>query len=53
LQTIHQTYQTIFESWFPQSGYQRGDGPDLEVYGDAFDLTTGEGMAIYMPVKKV
>jgi predicted transcriptional regulator YdeE len=51
LQTIHQTYQTIFETWFPQSGYQKADGPDLEVYGDTFDLTTGEGMAIYMPVK--
>jgi predicted transcriptional regulator YdeE len=51
LHTIHQTYQYIFEIWFPQSGYQKGDGPDLEVYSETFDMATGEGMAIYMPVK--
>jgi len=51
LQTIQQTYQYIFETWFPQSGYQKGDGPDLEWYSEAFDPETGEGMAIYMPVR--
>ncbi len=51
LQTIQQTYQTIFETWFPQSGYQKADGPDLEFYSETFDPATGEGMAIYMPVK--
>lgn len=51
LHTLQQTYQYIFETWFPQSGYQKADGPDLEVYSEAFDMLTGEGVAIYMPVK--
>lgn len=51
LQTIQQTFHHIFETWFPQSGYQKAEGPDLEVYGEEFDPETGEGMAIYMPVK--
>ena len=52
LKTIHSTYQYIFETWLPQSGYVRADGPDFEFYGEEFDIETGEGMAIYMPVKK-
>jgi predicted transcriptional regulator YdeE len=51
LRTIQQTFHTIFETWFPQSGYQKAEGPDLEVYGEEFDPESGEGMAIYMPVK--
>lgn len=51
LDTIHQTYQYIFDTWFPQSGYQKAEGPDFEWYGENFDVETGEGMAIYMPVK--
>ncbi len=51
LKTIHETYQYIFETWLPQSGYTRDDGPDFEFYGEEFDMATGEGMAIYMPVK--
>jgi AraC family transcriptional regulator len=51
LKTIHETYQYIFETWLPQSGYTKADGPDFEFYGEAFDMETGEGMAIYMPVK--
>ncbi|WP_420628050.1 MerR family transcriptional regulator [Candidatus Leptofilum sp.] len=51
LKTIGQTYQYIFDTWFAKSGYEKADGPDLEYYGDEFDLKTGEGMAIYMPVK--
>lgn len=51
LKTIHETYQYIFETWLPQSGYTRADGPDFEFYGKEFDMATGEGMAIYLPVK--
>ncbi len=51
LKTIHETYQYIFETWLPQSGYTRDDGPDFEFYGEEFDMATGEGMAIYLPVK--
>jgi predicted transcriptional regulator YdeE len=51
LKTIHETYQYIFETWLPQSGYTRADGPDFEFYGEEFDMETGEGMSIYLPVK--
>ena len=53
LKTIHETYHYIFETWLPQSGYARTDGSDFEYYSREFDPATGEGMAIYMPVKKV
>lgn len=53
LKTIHETYQYIFETWLPQSGYTRAGGPDFELYGEAFDMETGEGLSIYMPVKKL
>lgn len=51
LKTIHETYHTIFETWLPQSGYTRADGPDFEYYGEEFDMETGEGLAIYLPVQ--
>ncbi|MCZ7671816.1 MAG: MerR family transcriptional regulator [Chloroflexi bacterium] len=53
LKTIHETYRYIFETWLPQSGYGRSDGPDFEFYGEKFYMDTGEGMAIYMPVKRL
>ncbi len=51
LKTIGETYQYIFDTWLPQSGYTKADGPDFELYDESFDMDTGEGMAIYMPVK--
>jgi AraC family transcriptional regulator len=51
LKTIGETYQYIFDTWLPQSGYGKADGPDFELYGEEFDMATGEGMSIYMPVK--
>jgi predicted transcriptional regulator YdeE len=51
LKTIHETYRTIFETWLPQSGYARADGPDFEFYGPEFNMRSGEGVAIYLPVK--
>lgn len=51
LKTIHETYQYIFETWLSQSGYSKADGPDFELYGEEFDMDTGEGMSIYLPVK--
>jgi AraC family transcriptional regulator len=53
LQTIHETYEYIFKTWFIQSEYERGDGPDFEFYSEEFDAATGkENLYIYMPVKK-
>ena len=51
IKTIQQTYQYIFDTWFPQSGFAKGEGPDFEFYEETFNPETGEGMAIYMPIK--
>ncbi len=51
LQTIGETYHRIFETWLPQSEYEKADGPDFELYHEDFDPETGTGMSIYMPVK--
>ncbi len=51
LKTIRQTYQHIFETWFPNSAYEKGNGTDFEFYSENFDPVSGEGMAIYMPIK--
>lgn len=52
LPTIHDAYQYAFENWLPNSGYQRGDGPDFELYDRNFDPDRGElRLHIYIPIK--
>ncbi len=53
LKTIHQAYQYAFETWLPQSGYQRGDGPDFELYGEEFEpnVEGADQLHIYVPIK--
>lgn len=47
MQDIQQTWARIFQDWFPSSGYEHTDGPELEVY-----LMQGDGMVceIWIPV---
>ena len=41
-----------FQTWLPQSGYERGDGPDFELYDETFDgEVEGSGLYIYVPIK--
>ncbi|GJM42525.1 MAG: transcriptional regulator [Ardenticatenaceae bacterium] len=51
LETIGQTYQYVFDTWFPQSGYQKGEGPDFEWYSKNFFPGVNDEMAIYVPIK--
>lgn len=52
LPTIHETFQYIYESWLPQSDYQRAGGPEFELYDKDFDPEDpGSEMYIYIPVK--
>jgi predicted transcriptional regulator YdeE/DNA-binding transcriptional MerR regulator len=52
LPTIGEAYQHAFQTWLPQSGYERGDGPDFELYPRDFDPDTeGSELAIYIPLK--
>ncbi len=36
LETLHKTYEYIYQAWLPQSGYKRANRPDLEVYTHEF-----------------
>lgn len=49
--TIRPTMQYVYETWLPQSGYQRAAGPDFEFYDEHY--AGGESpMALYIPVTK-
>lgn len=50
LATLMSTFQHISETWLPQSGYQRAEGPELELYDEHF---AGEHSTVYVyiPVK--
>jgi AraC family transcriptional regulator len=49
--TLTETYDQLYESWLPQSGYKHAGGPEFEYYGETFDPSdpTSE-MQIYIPI---
>ena len=50
---IGEMYRYVFETWMPESGYRRGEGPDFELYDDRFDPETMTGeIDIWVPVVK-
>jgi predicted transcriptional regulator YdeE/DNA-binding transcriptional MerR regulator len=52
LPTIHQAYEHAFQTWLPQSGYQRAQGPDFELYGEDFEPQVQDSnMHIYIPIE--
>jgi AraC family transcriptional regulator len=49
---IRRTFNTVFNQWLPQSGFQLADAPTLERYDEAFDPSTGNGgLEIWVPIK--
>lgn len=53
LDQIGETYHKIIHEWLPANGYQPGDGPDFEYYGEEFNpVNDEENFYIYFPVKK-
>jgi AraC family transcriptional regulator len=53
LNTIRQTYDTIYQSWMPASGYQRATGPEFELYDEHFDPNdSSSGMFVYIPIER-
>ena len=51
--TIRETYQDIYGIWLPTSGYVRAPGPELELYGEAFDARDPASVFdVYIPVLK-
>jgi AraC family transcriptional regulator len=51
MQKLPETFDYIFGTWLPTSGYQHASGPLLERYGEAFS-PENPVVAIYIPVKK-
>ena len=52
LPTIHEAYHYAFETWLPQSGYRRAEGPDFELYDATFEPDVEDSqLYIYIPIK--
>jgi AraC family transcriptional regulator len=52
ISTIRSTWNTIWNNWLPESGYEVVDAPNFERYGDDFDSVTGRGgFEIWIPIK--
>jgi AraC family transcriptional regulator len=53
LPTIGQTFDYIYNTWLPTSGYQQAAGPYFERYGETFNPDDpGSKLSIYIPVEK-
>ena len=52
LEELSATYEYIYRSWIPQSGYQLTGGPDFEMYNEDFkDFAPDSKFYIYVPIK--
>jgi AraC family transcriptional regulator len=53
LPTISQTFDHIYNTWLPTSGYQQAAGPYFERYGATFNPDDpASTLSIYIPVKR-
>lgn len=50
--SIHKTWDVIFSEWFPASGYEHAEAPEIEWYDERCHTNTGKQMDIYIPVTK-
>lgn len=51
LPKISETFDAIYNTWLPASGYQQAAGPYFERYGENFSPDTPK-LSIYIPVEK-
>ena len=52
ISAIRSTWNTIWNNWLPESGYEVVDAPNFERYGDDFDSATGMGgFEIWIPIR--
>jgi AraC family transcriptional regulator len=52
LNTIRQTFDHIYNTWLPNSGYERTDAPEFEYYGADYDPNDDDSpMYVYIPVR--
>lgn len=53
LSTIMEVYDYIMKEWLPASEYKRGNRPDFELYGSAFDPEDPKSsIYLHMPIDK-
>jgi AraC family transcriptional regulator len=53
LPDIMQTYEYIYGTWMPQSGYQRASGVEFELYDDTFNSQDPTStLSLYVPLTK-
>jgi AraC family transcriptional regulator len=50
LAAIHQTFDHIYRTWLPQSGYEHANGPAFELYDETFEQAE-RPLFIYIPVR--
>jgi len=50
LKTLHDTYQYIYNTWLPQSGYELDGKFDMEVYDDDFNMDDWVNSKFYIYV---
>jgi AraC family transcriptional regulator len=52
--SIQSTWKSVFEEWFPHSGYEHAGTPEFELYDERChpDKVTEAQMDIYIPVKR-
>ena len=52
ISAIRGTWNSIWNSWLPQSGHEAADGPILERYDHRFDPQTGNGeVELWVPIR--
>lgn len=52
LETLKDTFNFAYSTWLPNSGYELGDGPDLEWYDERFkDFAPDSEFDIMIPIK--
>jgi AraC family transcriptional regulator len=52
-QSIQDTWESIFGSWLPSSGYEHSGGAEMELYDERCWGNENKLMDIYVPIKKV
>jgi AraC family transcriptional regulator len=53
LDNLHSTYEAIYRDWLPESGYERAQSDDFELYDERFDYGKPHSvMEIWVPVVK-
>jgi predicted transcriptional regulator YdeE len=49
---VQGSWQYIFSTWLPRSGFESGQTPDFERYDERFDTATGRGsVELWVPIK--